>query len=58
MPSVFKKVGALWQVLCGIGEARGHLHFMFVYRDPFSEAGYDDNISLSYKLPVLQDTDL
>lgn len=31
---------------------------MFVYRDPFGEAGYDDNISLSYKLPVLQDTNL
>lgn len=46
------------QVLCGIGETGGHVHFMFVYRDPFSEAGYDDKISLSYKLPVLQDVDL
>ncbi|BDA43309.1 hypothetical protein COCOBI_04-3210 [Coccomyxa sp. Obi] len=46
------------QVLCGIGDTGGHVHFMFVYRDPFSEAGYDDKISLSYKLPVLQENDL
>ncbi len=45
------------QVLCGIGDTGGHVHFMFVYRDPFSDAGYDDKISLSYKLPVLQEND-
>ena len=28
------------------------MHFMFVFRDPYNDAGYDDNISLSYKLPV------
>ena len=31
---------------------------MFVYQDPDSEAGYDDKVSLSYKLPVLQEFDL
>ncbi|CAK0780782.1 hypothetical protein CVIRNUC_005173 [Coccomyxa viridis] len=43
------------QALCGIGEGQSHVHFMFVYRDPLGEAEYDDHISLSYKLPVLQD---
>ena len=33
-------------------EGGGHVHFMFVFRDPYNDAGYDDNISLSYKLPV------
>ncbi len=51
-------LAVLQQVLCGIGDTGGHVHFMFVYRDPFSEAGYDDKISLSYKLPVLQENDL
>ncbi|KAK9829193.1 hypothetical protein WJX72_004433 [[Myrmecia] bisecta] len=44
------------QLLCGIGENQGHVHLMFVYRDPNSEAGFDDNISLSYKLPVRDDS--
>ena len=43
------------QALCGIGEGQSYVHFMFVYRDPLGEAEYDDNISLSYKLPVLQE---
>ena len=43
------------QALCGIGEGQSHVHFMFVYRDPLGEAEYDDHISLSYKLPVLQE---
>lgn len=99
------------QLLCGIAERGAHVHFMFVYRDPFrsacrgwcahvlrmpgacqvhcmgglatvqqvaeplipahnvlayqgvqlascpprSDGGYDDNISLSYKLPVRED---
>ena len=43
------------QALCGIGEGQSYVHFMFVNRDPLGEAEYDDNISLSYKLPVLQE---
>ncbi|KAL4859888.1 hypothetical protein ACK3TF_000143 [Chlorella vulgaris] len=44
------------QLLCGIAERGTHVHIMFVYRDPFSDGGYDDNISLSFKLPVREDT--
>ena len=44
------------QLLCGIAERGAHVHLMFVYRDPFSDGGYDDNISLSYKLPVREDS--
>ncbi|KAL4425766.1 hypothetical protein ABPG75_009782 [Micractinium tetrahymenae] len=44
------------QLLCGIAEREAHVHMMFVYRDPFSDGGYDDNISLSYKLPVREDS--
>ncbi|PRW59440.1 DNA damage checkpoint isoform A [Chlorella sorokiniana] len=43
------------QLLCGIAERGAHVHFMFVYRDPLSDGGYDDNVSLSYKLPVRED---
>ena len=45
------------QALCGVGEGQSYVHFMFVYRDPLGEAEYDDHISLSYKLPVLQEGD-
>jgi hypothetical protein len=40
----------------GIGANNGHVHFMFVYKDPFSDEAFDDKISLSYKLPVREDT--
>ena len=46
---------AVLQALCGVGEGQSYVHFMFVYKDPLGEAEYDDNISLSYKLPVLQE---
>lgn len=36
-------------------ESGGHVHMMFVYRDPNNAAGYDDNISLSFKLPVREE---
>ena len=39
------------QLLCGIAES-GYVHFMFVYKDPMRDAGFDDDISLSYRLPV------
>ncbi len=39
------------QLLCGIAES-GYVHFMFVYKDPMKDVGYDDDISLSYRLPV------
>ena len=44
------------QLLCGIAERGAHVHLMSVYRDPFSDGGYDDNISLSLKLPVREDS--
>mmetsp|Transcript_38344 Transcript_38344/g.108388 ORF Transcript_38344/g.108388 Transcript_38344/m.108388 type:complete len:243 (-) Transcript_38344:97-825(-) len=40
------------QLLCGIAENNGHIHFMHVFKDPFSDAAYDDKVSLSYRLPV------
>ena len=39
------------QLLCGIAES-GYVHFMFVYKDPMRDVGYDNDISLSYRLPV------
>jgi hypothetical protein len=44
------------QLLCGIAERGAHVHLMSVYRDPFSDGGYDDNISLSLKLPEREDS--
>lgn len=43
------------QLLCGIAQDSGHFQMMFVHRDPFIDGQYDDNISLSYKLPVRAD---
>ena len=39
------------QLLCGIAES-GYVHFMFVYKDPMRDVGFDNDISLSYCLPV------
>lgn len=44
------------QLLCGIGENLGYVHLLFIFRDPFSEGGYDDNMGLSFKLPVRDDS--
>ena len=49
------QVAAPGKLLIGIAENRGHVHFMFVFGDPFSDGGYDDNISLSYKMPIRDD---
>jgi HUS1 checkpoint protein len=43
------------RLLCGISGNLGHVHIMFVHRDPCSEDEFDDSISLSYKLPVRVD---
>mmetsp|Transcript_25779 Transcript_25779/g.66373 ORF Transcript_25779/g.66373 Transcript_25779/m.66373 type:complete len:86 (+) Transcript_25779:1372-1629(+) len=43
------------QLLCGVGENNGHVHFMFVYKDPLGDEAFDDKLSLSYKLPVRED---
>lgn len=42
------------QLLCGVAAGGAYLHVMFVYRDPAAPdaAPYDDNVSLSYKLPA------
>ncbi|EFN57453.1 hypothetical protein CHLNCDRAFT_142941 [Chlorella variabilis] len=45
------------QLLCGIAERGTHVHMMFVYRDPFSDGGYDDHVSLCIKLPVRDSED-
>ena len=50
-----RRLSAVLQALCGVGEGQSYVHFMFVYKDPLGEAEYDDNVSLSYKLPVLQE---
>jgi hypothetical protein len=36
----------------GIAEGCGHVHVMFVYRDPSTDAAYDDSLTLGFKLPV------
>ena len=36
----------------GIAEGGGHVHVMYVYRDPRGAEAYDDSIGLSFKLPV------
>jgi HUS1 checkpoint protein len=41
------------QLLCGIAERGAYVHIMFVYRDPFSDGGYDDDISLSLRVSSL-----
>jgi HUS1 checkpoint protein len=43
------------RLLCGISDNLGHVHIMFVHRDPCSEDEFDDSVSLSYKLPVRVD---
>ncbi|KAF6255077.1 DNA damage checkpoint protein [Scenedesmus sp. NREL 46B-D3] len=40
------------RILFGIAEGCGHVHVMFVYRDPNTEAAYDDSLTLGFKLPV------
>mmetsp|Transcript_21501 Transcript_21501/g.36658 ORF Transcript_21501/g.36658 Transcript_21501/m.36658 type:complete len:319 (+) Transcript_21501:144-1100(+) len=40
------------QILCGVGEPAEHVHVMFVYRNPLSDAVYDDTIAQSFKVPV------
>eukprot|EP00887_Chlorella_sp_A99_P001004 scaffold5.g1004.t1 len=41
------------QLLAGVAPGGAYLHVMFVYRDPgaMDDQAYDDNVSLSYKLP-------
>ncbi|KAF8071202.1 hypothetical protein HT031_001285 [Scenedesmus sp. PABB004] len=43
------------QVLFGIAEGCGHVHVMYVYRDPSGDAAYDDSLSLAFKLPVREE---
>eukprot|EP00775_Hariotina_reticulata_P013050 gene13050-13177_t len=40
------------QILLGIGEGCGHVHVMYVYRDPFADRPYDDSMAVNFKLPV------
>jgi HUS1 checkpoint protein len=43
------------KVLMGLAQSGGYVHFMFVYTDPFADAGVDEDINLSFKLPVRED---
>lgn len=45
------------QILCGISANRGHVHVMFIFRDPTSSAAFDDTLELSFKLPVRAEED-
>ena len=41
-------------VLCGAGVPEGapYVHVMYVFRDPASDAPYDESIGVNFKLPV------
>ncbi|KFM28667.1 putative histone-lysine N-methyltransferase ATXR3 [Auxenochlorella protothecoides] len=43
------------QLLLGIAGDGGFVHLLCIYSDPESSAGYDDSMSLSFKLPVRSD---
>ncbi|KAK9845734.1 hypothetical protein WJX81_000857 [Elliptochloris bilobata] len=43
------------QVLCGIAEGGGHVHLVMVYRSQHEDGGFDDKLSVSYRLPVRED---
>jgi hypothetical protein len=36
----------------GIAEGGGHVHVMYIYRNPESTAPFDDSMSMTFKLPV------
>ncbi|KAG2498935.1 hypothetical protein HYH03_003125 [Edaphochlamys debaryana] len=40
------------QVLVGIAEGGNYVHVLHVFRNPLNEDGYDDTVTLSFKLPV------
>lgn len=40
------------QIIYGIAEGGGHVHVMYVYRNPAADANYDESINLQFKLPV------
>lgn len=45
------------QILCGISRNRGHVHVMFIFKDPTATAAFDDSLELAFKLPVLEEND-
>ena len=45
----------IWQALCGIAEGGGHVHLVMVYPSARGDAGFDDKLSVSYRLPVRED---
>lgn len=40
------------KLLLGVGENRGYIHFMYAFFNPRAEDNYNENIALSYMLPV------
>ncbi|KIY96220.1 HUS1 checkpoint protein [Monoraphidium neglectum] len=45
------------QILCGISSNKGHVHVMFIFRDPTTTAAFDDSLELGFKLPIRADED-
>ncbi|MEW5306212.1 MAG: hypothetical protein WDW36_008695 [Sanguina aurantia] len=43
------------QILCGIAERGAYVHLLMVYRHTSNESEYDDNMALTFKLPVRMD---
>jgi len=41
----------------GIAANRGHVHIMFIFKDPTSTAAFDDSLELTFKLPVRAEED-
>lgn len=41
----------------GISQNKGHVHVMFIFRDPTSSAAFDDSLELAFKLPVRTEDD-
>eukprot|EP00877_Chromochloris_zofingiensis_P000783 jgi/Chrzof1/10705/Cz05g09140.t1 len=43
------------EILCGISQGGGHVHVVYVFRDPGQDALFDASLGISFKLPVRED---
>jgi hypothetical protein len=43
--------------ISGISSNKGHVHVMFIFRDPTTTAAFDDSLELGFKLPIRADED-
>lgn len=48
----FLQIAQPAKLLLGVGENRGYIHLMFAFFNPRAEDNYNDNVALSYMLPV------